>query len=178
MRTLESLIDEASDLCGGDAQLARRIDVPRQNVNEWRHGKRPLSPETVGLLADVLQLGGEEARRLAVLAVIGNPKNKEKAGVLRRAFFVSSVVGALVLCGANDAQSAVIGTDSHRQTAETNLTVYTLWRVVRTIFGGIGRAYRRAIQTAMQTTRTRNAAQPATTQTAQPFGWSGVACRT
>jgi len=97
MRSVESLIDEASQLCKSDAELARRVGVPASHICEWRNGKRTVSPETVGFLCDVLELNAEEARRLLALAVVGNPKNAKKRGVLRRAFFVC--VSALALGG-------------------------------------------------------------------------------
>ena len=99
MRSVLSLLDEASKLCGSDAKLARRIGVPGHHPNEWRAGKRHISPVTVGLLADVMQLDGEEARRLAAEAIVSNPKNAERREVLRRAFFVSLATGGAVLCG-------------------------------------------------------------------------------
>lgn len=105
VRTVLSLVDEASEICKGDAALARRLGVPGHHPHEWRHGKRAISPETVGLLAEVLHLDGDEARRLAVMAVIENPKNREKAGVLRRAFFVCWVIGVAVFCGAETTEA-------------------------------------------------------------------------
>lgn len=96
MRTVKTLIDECRELCSSDAALARRLDVSGNHPHEWRTGKRPISPATVGQLCDVLGLDGEEARRLAAEAVIASAK-PEKQGVLRRAFFVSES-GAM--CGA------------------------------------------------------------------------------
>lgn len=97
MRSLITLIDEAAELCGGYAALARRIGVKPQHINAWKHGDRPMTPETVAELCDLLQLDGEEARRLAVLAVVENPKNREKAPLLRRAFFVCWALGAALM---------------------------------------------------------------------------------
>lgn len=96
MRTLQTLIDEAVRKCTTSAELARRIGVHRSEITELQSGRRQISPVTVGLLADVLELDGEEARRLAVLAIVAGAKG-EKAGVLRRAFFVCWGTG--VACG-------------------------------------------------------------------------------
>jgi len=82
-----SLLDEARDLCGCDAELARTLDVPLHHPHEWRAGKRAISATTVGLLCDVLKLDGQEARRLAAEAVIGTTKTRERQTILRRAFF-------------------------------------------------------------------------------------------
>lgn len=94
---LKTLIDDAAKVCGGYSALARRIGQPQPNVPGMRSGKRAISPETVAALCDVLQLSGEETRRLAALAVCENPKNATKAEVLRRAFFGCWVAGAVAL---------------------------------------------------------------------------------
>lgn len=46
-----------------------------------------MTPETVALLAGVLDLPGVEVQRLAALAVIENPKNAARRDQLKRAFF-------------------------------------------------------------------------------------------
>lgn len=114
MRTVQSLIDEAIDLCkGNQSELARRIGMKPQDIQAMHAGRRPVSPETVGLLCDVLQLDGEEARRLAVEAIVGNPKNAEKAQVLRRAFFVAWALGVLV-CGFSATEETQAAANSDR----------------------------------------------------------------
>lgn len=97
MRTVTSLIDEAADLCGSQSALARRLGLPRQQISAWKTGDEPISPENVALLCDVLELSGEETRRLAAIAIVANPKNAKKAEVLRRAFFVSLALGVVGL---------------------------------------------------------------------------------
>lgn len=96
MRTVEMLIDECITKCESQSALARRIGIKPQDVQAMASGKRPISPATVAMLCDVLKLPGEEAQRLAALAVIGNAP-PEKRGVLRRAFFALSLAGAA--CG-------------------------------------------------------------------------------
>lgn len=123
MRSLDQLIDEAAAICHGYAKLARRLDVTPQRVDEWKHGKRPLTPETVGLLCDVCHLDGEEARRLLALAVVSNPKNADRAEVLRRAFFVCWAIGAAIL---PDNSSGAMMTDRTHNADVTSLTVYRL----------------------------------------------------
>jgi len=55
------------------------------DISQMKAGNRAISPLTVGLLRDVLELEGEEARRLAVEAIVATAK-PNRAGVLRRAF--------------------------------------------------------------------------------------------
>lgn len=123
MRSVQTLIAEASAIVGSQAELARRLRVTPQRVHEWKTGARPMTPELVGQLADVIGLAGDEARRLAALAVIEHPKNAGLRQTLRRAFFVCWVTGA-----------ATLGTQDHPEketttTDEASLTEYTLSRV-------------------------------------------------
>jgi len=97
MRTLETLIDEAANVCGSYAALARRIGTTPQRVDEWKHGKRAMTPESVADLCNVAQVDGDEACRLAALAVIENPKNASRKEALRRAFFVCWALGAVLV---------------------------------------------------------------------------------
>lgn len=131
MLTLVTLIDEAALVCGGQAALARRINVHRSELSEIRSGRRPLTPELVGLLADVLELSAEDARRLAAEAVVQNPKNAGRAGVLRRAFFVSLAVGAASV-------PLIAGIDRDNFTLSAAVTLLTLY----TLSSATGRGFR------------------------------------
>lgn len=75
MPAVKDLIARASDLCQGDARLARRIGKSPTQIADMRSGRLAITPETVALLCDVLQLSGEECRELAAQAVCENPKN-------------------------------------------------------------------------------------------------------
>lgn len=126
MRTLETLIDEASDFCHGDRKLCEKTGLHPSQLSDMRAGRKPISPETVGLLCDVLELDGEEARRLLAMAVVTNPKNKARALVLRRAFFVSWALGVAFATTPSDADSRELSmTLRHMQ-----FTLYTLCREV------------------------------------------------
>ncbi len=74
-------------------------------------GKRPISPQTVGLLCDVLELDGAEAQRLAAEAIITCAK-QERRGVLRRAFF------GLLGRGAKSGGAALPTTDAPETNAD------------------------------------------------------------
>lgn len=115
---LLSLIDEAAKKCGGQAALARHLHKSPSQVSEWRAGTEPLSPETVGLLCELVDMDPDESRRLALTAVVENPKNADKRERLRRAFFASWGLGvalALQTAAPTDAMAAKI-----------NATDYTL----------------------------------------------------
>lgn len=74
-------------------------------------GNRPITPETVALLCDVLELSGAEAREIAAWSVILNAKNAEKRETLKRAFFGGLASGVVAIClqvGPTDAKAATI----------------------------------------------------------------------
>lgn len=112
MRTVQTLIDECVLLCGGQSALARKLGIHQPEVSAMQRGARPVSGATVGMLCDLLELDGEESRRLLALAIVGAAP-PEKQGVLRRAFFVSWVTGATIglvgLMTPGDARSMMVG---------------------------------------------------------------------
>lgn len=95
-KQLLRLIDDAARQVGGYAALARAIGVAQPKIPQMRAGKRAVTPETIGLLCDIAGRDGEECRKLAALAVVTNPKNKEKRNRLWRAFFGSMAAGAVL----------------------------------------------------------------------------------
>ena len=97
MRSVESLLTEAIDFCHGQAELARRIGTSGPAITEMKNGVRPISPETVALLGDVLELEGTEVQRLVALAIIGAAKNQSKRERLKRAFFGCWVAGVVAV---------------------------------------------------------------------------------
>jgi transcriptional regulator with XRE-family HTH domain len=121
MRTVKALLDEALAACGGSqSELARRIHMHRQDVHQLVNGDRSISPVTVGYLCDLLEIEGDEARRLLALAVVESAKDPERAGVLRRAFFVLLLLGALFgLAPANDVQAMTAATSAGNRSAST-----------------------------------------------------------
>jgi len=92
---LKTLIDNAAKVCGGHAPLARRIGMHQPDIPAMLAGRKAISPESVAALCEVLELPGEEVRRLVAVAVIENPKNASKAEVLRRIFFGCWALGAV-----------------------------------------------------------------------------------
>lgn len=99
MHTLKTLIDAASQMCGSDYALAKRCGLDRGAISKLRAGSIPMTPESVALIAGVLELPGAEVQRLAALAVINNPKNQARREELKRAFFHSRATIGLALSG-------------------------------------------------------------------------------
>lgn len=134
MRSVDSLLREAVDKCGSQAELGRRIGTSGTAINAMVKGDRPISAETVALVCDVLELPGEEVQRLVALAIIGNAKNAGKRERLRKAFFGCWVVGvfaATLLTGPQDARAAKITNVVSEQTV-LGFTPYTLSRILTT----------------------------------------------
>lgn len=137
---MKILIDEAINLCGSGAELARRLGVERSEVSQWRLGHRPVSPMTVGLLCHLLNLRPEEAQRLAALAVV-EAAPPDKASVLRRVFFASTQIGvavcfALVTCWTGGAQAEGVKT-----TADVVNSLYIVHSLKRAL-GAMGASLR------------------------------------
>lgn len=80
MQLAQTLIDKASDVCGGDAALARRMGVSRSLVSLMRSGDRKITPETAAELADI---AGDDAREAAIAAILEGAKGTRREGVLR-----------------------------------------------------------------------------------------------
>jgi DNA-binding Xre family transcriptional regulator len=97
MKSVKTLIDMAAQRCGSDAELARRIGDDRANIAKMRNGRRPVSPETVVLMCDVLELPGEECQEWVAISIIENPKNASRLEVLKRALFACWVLGGASL---------------------------------------------------------------------------------
>lgn len=76
----QSLIDKAAQVCGSDAELARRLGVHRVVIAEMRSGKRAISPATAAELADI---AGDDAREAAIAAVIESAKGTRRESRLR-----------------------------------------------------------------------------------------------
>lgn len=98
-KSVKTLLDMARSTVPTDAALARRIGVPATHIAMFRSGARPISPETAVLLCDVLQLPGDETREWVAIAMLDNPKNAERAAVLRRALFACWALGAALTTG-------------------------------------------------------------------------------
>lgn len=80
MKLSLSLIDNASNVCGGDANLSRKLGVSTAMVSMLRTGKRKLSPELAAELADMT---GDDAREAVIAAVIEGAKGTRHEGAMR-----------------------------------------------------------------------------------------------
>lgn len=96
---LDELINRASKKAGSDSALARELEVGRQLVSDWRHGRKPCSPEDQALMAGMAGLDAEAWGARAMIAKhAGTTKGAKLEGALKKALVVTG--GALVSCGA------------------------------------------------------------------------------
>lgn len=144
MSSVEVLMDNAIALCKTEAELARRTGglLTQQQINDMRKGRKTISPETVAILCDVLQLPGEEARQWLALAVVENPKNAGKAEVLKRALFACWLAGVVSLCAFQSDARATGSTNSHA-IYKANRIIDTLYIVVNWTHRKLRRLVRR-----------------------------------
>lgn len=128
MESPKQVLDAAVEKCKGPAELARRIGVGRSRIADMQAGRDAISPETLGLLCNVLELDGDEARRLLAMLVIEAPKNAGKRAALQRAFFACWAIGVALGLQTVDALSNVAHAASYAaDTTEGILARVFLW---------------------------------------------------
>jgi hypothetical protein len=110
MQNLQTLIDKASEVCGGDGKLAARMGVKPNVVSMLRHG-RTITPETAAELADI---AGDDAREALVMAVLARAKGTRREGVLR------DILGKALAAGVAAMSLFFYSADSNYATEATN----------------------------------------------------------
>lgn len=106
MKSGKALIDKASEVCGGDASLARRMGISHALLTLMKKGERGITPATAAELADI---AGEDARQAAIDAIIESAKGTRKENTLREILgkaVAAGVAGMLVFSYSGDSISA------------------------------------------------------------------------
>lgn len=67
MQALKTLIDRASEICGNDSQLAKRLGVSRQLLSAMHTGSRKITPVMAAKLADIAGYDLDAALRAATI---------------------------------------------------------------------------------------------------------------
>lgn len=86
----EVLIDKARALGHADAEIARRIGVPRSNFADVAHGRRKMPPEWAALLAELV---GEDPRMALAAQTVERAKGSMRER-LQQALFRARERGA------------------------------------------------------------------------------------
>lgn len=83
MQDLKTLIDKASEMCGGDKALALAMGIYRPDVSHLRSGSRLFSPELAAMAAD---LAGCDPRQAAIDAMVIRAKGTRNEDAMTRIF--------------------------------------------------------------------------------------------
>lgn len=129
MQSVSALIDKASEVCGGDAALARRMGISKALISLMRSGERGITPGTAAELADI---AGDDAREAVISAVIEGAKGTRREGVLREILgkaVAAGVAGLLVFSYSGDSISA---TESiAKNDASVNDSIHRIYSMIR-----------------------------------------------
>jgi len=101
---LIELIDLASKEAGNDNKLAKRLEVGRSAVSDWRHGRKPCPAGDVALMAEI---AGMEPTVWTCRAVAAQYEGTEKGKRLREALKKALVAtgAAAVSCSATASEA-------------------------------------------------------------------------
>lgn len=109
MQTLKSLIDKASDVCGSDSELARRLECSRQFVSQMKKKPNTIPPEMAGLIAEI---AGEEIAPAVLAAVMEQmtktPRGQKVREAMERAFLAGAAATLATLTTAANAKTDTI----------------------------------------------------------------------
>lgn len=92
------LIDKAVEMCGSQAELARRMGVYPTDITKLKSGERPLSPEVAAELADI---AGEDARQAAIDAIIERNSETRKGDKLKEILGKVRAAGEAAVLGSS-----------------------------------------------------------------------------
>lgn len=143
MKNMKSLIDSASEICGGDSALAKRMGVAQSVISDLRHDRRTITPETAAELADI---AGVDALQAMADAVIARNKGTRREGVLREILgkaLVAGVAGVLVFSYSSDSISATASKTNNAGSFTEIHIVEHGGSIFRLLFAGLRRLARR-----------------------------------
>ena len=100
---LDQLIEQASKAAGSDYKLAALLDVPRQNLSAWKHGRKTCPAPDVALMADIAGLDANAwLARATANQYEGTAKGEKLTKALGKALLVTGAV--IASSGANAAE--------------------------------------------------------------------------
>lgn len=123
MQEMKTLIDRASEMCGGDSALARELQCSRSLVCLMRKGERAVTPEMAIILADMLNEDVDLALRQAHIAAAENSKNGQR---IKRILGKGLAAGAVAML-ATSYTGAASGYTAEENKRGEDLTICTLY---------------------------------------------------
>lgn len=126
MQALKTLIDRASEMCGGDAALARELKCSRSLVCLMKKGERTVTPEIAIILADMLNEDVDLALRQAHIAAAANSKNGSRiAEILGKGLAAGAV--AMLATSYSSAANASLANDAQLSRGLNNVYIVSFW---------------------------------------------------
>lgn len=116
MRLAQTLIDKAVEMCGSQAELARRMGVYPTDITKLKSGDRPLSPEIAAELADI---AGEDARNAAIEAIIERNAANRKGHMLKEILGKALAAGVAAMCLFSYSEDSVSATKTIAKPLDT-----------------------------------------------------------
>lgn len=126
--SLNVLIDKASAIAGSDYKLAQSLDVPRQHISNWRHGKRTATPADQALMAHI---AGLDPVQVLARATVEQYEGKAKGDALMKALGKASLATGAVLGSAGAMAHQIFGTIQATGLSEWAHRIYTQCAVRR-----------------------------------------------
>jgi hypothetical protein len=100
LERVRRLIDEATAKVGTQGKLASTLRYSRQEVSEWKLGKRSCPVQAQALMADIAGLSAEEVALFVVIEQERNPERKARLlEVLGKGLQRTSAALLAVICG-------------------------------------------------------------------------------
>lgn len=136
MQSGQSLIDKASEVCGGDAALARRMGISRALISLMRSGDRKITPETAAELADI---AGDDAREAAIAAIIEGARGTRRESTLRAILgkALAAGVAAMLVFSYKEDSTSTTETIAKSETP-VNLSIHRIYWMLRQIKRKLG----------------------------------------
>lgn len=99
---LDELLNRAKKETGSDTKLAAFLDVKKQAISDWRHGRKPCPPADQALIAYAAGLSPDD---WAARALISQHEGTEKGELLKQALkkALAATTAAVVSSGASAA---------------------------------------------------------------------------
>lgn len=104
VKTIQTLIDKAAEVCGTKKALADKLGVPPQHIGQWASGARKCQPDDQAAMAGIAGFNAMETlARATVEAAEGTKKHEVLLGTLGK---YSLATGAAI--GSSGAAASVV----------------------------------------------------------------------
>lgn len=100
------LLDSASKVVGSDYKLAQMLEVSRQTVSDWKHGRKPCPPADIALMASV---AGLDAEAWLVRATIAKYEGTSKGDRLYKALGKALLATGAAVASSGASATAIFG---------------------------------------------------------------------